>query len=325
MTAANLTIDVLVDPGHFERALRADVREGLSGRPKQIPPKWFYDERGSRLFDAITHLPEYYLTRREREILEREAQSIANLTGADTLVEIGSGTSTKTRILLDAMRAGGKLKGFVPFDVSEETLRNATASIAGDYPDIHVHGVVGDFEHHLDELPVEGRRLVVFLGSTIGNLEPPARKAFMTSIAEGLAPGDSFLLGVDLVKDLGRLEAAYNDSLNVTAEFNKNVLAVINNQLAGHFVAERFHHIARYDRNNEWIEMLLESTVAHTVAIDNLDMEVEFARGELMRTETSAKFRRELVEEDLVSTGLRPIHWWTDANEDFALALALAD
>ena len=302
--------------------MRADARSGLTANPKVLPPKWFYDEEGCRLFDEITRLPEYYPTRTERAILEARAGDVAARTSADTLVELGSGTSEKTRLLLDALSAQGSLRRFVPFDVSEPTLRDAAAAIEIEYPGVDVHAVVGDFERHLDRLPVGGTRLVAFLGSTIGNLDPKGRAHFYRSIAAGLAPDDALLLGTDVVKDTGRLEAAYDDAAGVTAAFNRNVLAVLNRELAADFAPERFAHVARWNEAEEWIEMRLRSQVTQTVRVEELDLEVEFADGEEMRTEISAKFRRERVEAELAAAGLALTTWWTDPAGDFALSLS---
>jgi L-histidine Nalpha-methyltransferase len=302
--------------------LRADARAGLTASPKVLPPKWFYDEEGCRLFDEITRLPEYYPTRTERAILAARAGDIAASTSADTLVELGSGTSEKTRLLLDALSAQGSLRRFVPFDVSEPTLRDAAAAIELEYPGVEVHAVVGDFERHLDRLPAGGTRLVAFLGSTIGNLDPAGRARFYGSLAAGLAPDDTLLLGTDLVKDSRRLEAAYDDDAGVTAAFNRNVLAVLNRELAADFVPERFAHVAKWDPGEEWIEMRLRSQATQTVRVDELDLDVEFADGEEMRTEISAKFRRQRVEAELAAAGLALTAWWTDPDGDFALSLS---
>jgi len=302
--------------------LRADARAGLTASPKVLPPKWFYDEEGCRLFDEITRLPEYYPTRTERAILARYAGDIATRTSADTLVELGSGTSEKTRLLLDALSAHGSLRRFVPFDVSEPTLRYAARSIEGEYPGVDVHAVVGDFERHLDRIPAGGTRLVAFLGSTIGNLDPDGRARFYRSLAAGLAPDDTLLLGTDLVKDPKRLVAAYDDAAGVTAAFNRNVLSVLNRELDADFAPERFEHVARWDPEQEWIEMRLRSQGAQPVRVHELDLQVEFADGEEMRTEISAKFRRERVEAELAAAGLALASWWTDPGGDFALSLS---
>lgn len=318
-----ITIDVHLGPDDIVHALRDDVRRGLSATPKDLPPKWFYDDRGSQLFDEITRLPEYYPTRAERSILHQRAVDVARSTHADTLVELGSGTSEKTRVLLDALRDHGTLRRFVPFDVSETTLRDAAAAIRSEYPSVSVHGVVGDFERHLHAIPSGRRRLFAFLGGTIGNLEPATRARFLADIAAGLGPNDALLLGTDLVKDVERLEAAYDDRAGVTAEFNRNVLHVINRELDADFEPNRFEHVARFDRENEWIEMRLRSVGNQHVKIRELDLVAEFADGEEMRTEISAKFRRGGVEQELDAAGLRLTHWWADPDGDFALSLSI--
>jgi L-histidine N-alpha-methyltransferase len=322
-SALPVRVDVHLEPGDLRSALERDARAGLTATPRDVPPKWFYDDRGSELFDAITRLPEYYPTRTERSILVERAATIASLAGADTLVELGSGTSEKTRLLLDALRDAGTLERFVPFDVSEQTLRDAATAVAGEYTGVEVHAVVGDFEHHLSEIPGDGRRLVAFLGSTIGNLTPPRRAEFLAEIAAGLGPSDAFLLGTDLVKDRARLIAAYDDAAGVTAEFNRNLLSVLNRELDAGFVPERFEHVAVWDEDAEWIEMRLRARDAHRVRVPALGLEVEFRAGEEMRTEISAKFRRSGVETELAAAGLRLASWWTDPAGDFALSLSV--
>ena len=320
-TTAPIRVDVHLSGGDLEAALASDVRRGLTAMPKELPPKWFYDDRGSDLFDQITRLPEYYPTRAERTILEARASEVAALTRADTLVELGSGTSEKTRLLLSALADADTLERFVPFDVSEQTLRDAAAAVADEYG-VVVHAVVGDFERHLPEVPGGGRRLVAFLGGTIGNLAPDARAVFLAEIAAGLGPDDALLLGTDLVKDVGRLEAAYDDAAGITAEFNRNVLHVVNRELDADFVPASFEHVARFDPTHEWIEMRLRATAPMTVRVGALDLAVEFGEREEMRTEISAKFRREGVEAELAAAGLRLAAWWTDPPGDFALSLA---
>ena len=320
---ATVRVDVHLEPDAMARALEADVRTGLSSTPKTLPPKWFYDDRGCELFDEITRLPEYYPTRAERAILAEHAPEIARRTNADTLVELGSGTSEKTRLLLDAFVDAGTLRRFVPFDVSEETLRSAAAAVASEYDGVDVHAVVGDFEHHLDQIPTGGRRLVAFLGSTIGNLAPEARAKFLAEVAGGLAPGDALLLGTDLVKDVNRLVAAYDDAAGVTAEFNRNVLRVLNRELDADFDVDAFVHVARWNAAAEWIEMRLRSTRDQVVTIDRLDLQVPFADAEELRTEISAKFRREGVTRELAAVGLEVAEWWTDPAGDFALSLSV--
>jgi len=329
MTATNdpapVSVDVHMGPDDLAAALRDDVRTGLGSTPKELPPKWFYDDHGCDLFDQITRLPEYYPTETERGILHAQAGAIAERTGADTLVELGSGTSDKTRTLLDAFAARNQLRRFIPFEVNEATVRAAAADIAATYPGTSVHAVVGDFERHLSHIPQEGRRVVAFLGSTIGNFAPAERKRFLSEVAENLRPGDSLLLGTDLVKDVDRLEAAYNDTLGITAAFNLNVLTVVNRELDADFAVDRFKHVAFFDRDEELIEMRLRSLDDQQVRIGALSLEITFAAGEEMRTEISAKFRRERVAAELASAGLRLDQWMTDPNEDFALSLAFRD
>jgi L-histidine N-alpha-methyltransferase len=308
--------------------LAHDVREGLTSTPKTLPPKWFYDAVGSELFEEITRLEEYYPTRREREVLTTYAGEIAARTTAQTLVELGSGSSEKTRLLLDALDAEGSLERYVPVDVSESALTAAAAALAGDYPQLPVHGVVADFERHLELLPRGGRRLVAFLGGTIGNFEPAPRADFLARIAATLEPGDTFLLGTDLVKDPDRLVAAYDDAAGVTAAFNLNVLAVVNRELDADFDLDAFSHVAVWDAGQSWIEMRLRSLRSQTVHVRALDrevaFEVAFARDEQMRTEVSAKFSRGRVEREYAAAGLHLEAWWTDAAGDYALSLATA-
>jgi L-histidine Nalpha-methyltransferase len=316
-------IDVHLGPDDLAEALRADVAAGLGADPPTLPPKWFYDDRGSELFDEITRLASYYPTRREREILERESAAIADASGADTLVELGSGTSDKTRLLLDAFAATGRLARFVPFDVSEGILRWAAAAIADRHPGLAVHGVVGDFERHLPQLPTGGRRMVALLGGTIGNFEPGPRAAFLEDLAATLVPGDSLLLGTDLVKDPARLVAAYDDPEGVTAEFNRNVLRVLGRELDAKVDPDGWDHVARWDPDEEWIEMRLRARGDQQIAVADLDLDRTFADGTEIRTEVSAKFRRATVEAELAAAGLDLTTWWTDADGDFALSLAV--
>lgn len=302
--------------------LRIEVVQGLTADPKELSPKWLYDDRGCELFDQITRLPEYYPTRAERSILDRYAAEIVELSGADTLVELGSGTSDKTRLLLDAMAEAGRLERMVAFDVAEPTLRDAVAQLAGDYPRTEVLGVVGDFNEHLDRLPAGGHRMVAFLGGTIGNLHPDERSRFLRGLAATTAPGDSLLLGTDLVKDRSRLVAAYDDSAGVTAEFNKNLLSVLNRELDADFDLDAFDHVARFDETASFIEMRLRSRSDQRVTVGAVDLVVDFAQGEDLRTEISTKFRPEVVRAELSAAGLEPLRMWTDTDGDFALWLA---
>jgi L-histidine N-alpha-methyltransferase len=304
------------------QALRRDVRDGLTQTPKSLPPKWFYDSVGSELFDQITRLPEYYPTRTEAEILRARSAEIAAASGADTLVELGSGTSEKTRMLLDALHDRGSLRRFVPFDVDASVLNAAGSAIQQEYPGVEIDAVCGDFEEHLGKIPRVGRRLVAFLGSTIGNLTPGPRAEFLSALSDTLLPGDSLLLGTDLVKDTGRLVRAYDDAAGVTAQFNRNVLAVVNRELDADFDLAAFEHVARWNDDEERIEMWLRAAKAHTVRVAALDLTVDFAAGEEMLTEVSCKFRPEGVEAELAAAGLRRTHWWTDSAGDFGLSLS---
>lgn len=315
-------LDVHRGPDDLTEALKVDVRSGLSAAQKWLPSKWFYDARGSQLFEDITALPEYYPTRAEREVLAREAGEIARVTAAHTLVELGSGSSEKTRLLLDGLLAAGVLRTFVPLDVSESALSAAVAAIRADYPGLAVHGVVGDFTEHLGLLPGQPPRLVAFLGGTIGNFLPVERLKFLRSVRNVLAEGEWLLLGTDLVKDAATLVAAYDDAAGVTAEFNRNVLRVINERLGADFDLARFDHEAYWDAENEWIEMRLRSRDAVTVHIPGAGLDVPFAEGEYIRTEISAKFRPEGVAAELAESGFTVERWWTDALTRFGVCLA---
>ncbi|WP_406864510.1 L-histidine N(alpha)-methyltransferase [Streptomyces sp. HUAS MG47] len=305
-----------------EADLRADVLKGLSSTPKELPPKWFYDARGSELFEEITRLPEYYPTRAEREILIERAPRIAAETGARTLVELGSGSSEKTRFLIDALLPD--LDTYVPVDVSESALTGAAESLLAERPGLRIHALIADFTRGLVLPPSPGPRLVAFLGGTIGNLLPAERRAFLGAVRAVMAPGDSLLLGTDLVKDEATLVAAYDDAAGVTAEFNKNVLAVIARELGADVDPADFDHVAVWDREHEWIEMRLRARHALTVKIPELDLAAQFAAGEELRTEVSAKFRQEGVRAELAAAGLELSQWWTDRKGRFALSLAEA-
>ena len=309
--------------GFLAEALREDARAGLSATPKVLPPKWFYDECGSELFEKITRLDEYYPTRAERSILAAVAPEIAAATGAATLVELGAGAADKTMLLLDALRETGTLRGFVPVDVSEEALIAAADRVLAGYPELAVRAVVSDFEEHLGLPDDPGPRLVAFLGSTIGNLEPVPRAGFLASVRARLHPGDALLLGTDLVKDPGVLRLAYDDPAGVTAAFNKNILAVLNTQLGANFEADAFDHVVRWDAGREWIEMRLRSAEQQSVTLPAIGLTVGFAAGEEMRTEVSAKFRRDGVTAELAAAGFSMRHWWTDPGVQFGLSLSV--
>jgi L-histidine Nalpha-methyltransferase len=325
-----ITVENWLPADYRQASLKADALAGLSGEPKSLPPKWFYDERGSALFEQITALPEYYPTRAERSILRDIAGTIAALTEASTLVELGSGSSEKTRLLLDALRAQGTLRRYVPVDVSESALVAAGAAVAADYPQIDVHAVVSDFDTRLgldaagDSAGerAEGPQLVAFLGSTIGNMAPADRAKFLARIRDGLRPGDALLLGTDLVKDPAVLVAAYDDAAGVTAAFNKNVLSVLNSELGANFDLGAFEHIAIWDPDEEWIEMRLRSAASQEVRIPAIGLTAKFAIGEEMRTELCAKFRQSGVAAELAAAGLSMRSWWTDPAGRFGLSLS---
>jgi L-histidine Nalpha-methyltransferase len=307
-----------------ERCLANDVLDGLTRPFKELPPKHFYDSRGSELFERICELPEYYPTRAEREILTSRAHEIVERTCAGELVELGSGSADKARILLEAMASAGTLHRYVPLDVSERVVEEAAQQLVEEFDELRVHGVIGDFERHLDQVPDghETPRIVALLGGTIGNFPPGSRRNLLRKMGSLLEPADRLLIGMDLVKDPATIEAAYDDSEGVTAEFNRNVLHVINRELEADFSPEAFDHIAFFDRRHEWIEMRLRATRPCSVLIADLGLRVEFAAGEELRTEISAKFTRDRVEADFHAAGLELDGWYTDPEELFALSLA---
>ena len=319
------TIENLLPAGYRAASLRADAQAGLTATPKWLPPKWFYDAQGSALFEKITELPEYYPTQAERSILRAVAPEIAARTRAATLVELGAGSSEKTRLLLSALQSAGTLRGYVPVDVSESALVAAGTALAAEYPGLIVRSVVADFGADLG-IPAgtdgEVTRLVAFLGSTIGNMIPAERAEFLRRVRERLTAGDTFLLGTDLVKDPGVLVRAYDDAAGVTAAFNKNVLAVLNAELGADFDLDAFDHVAVWDAEHEWIEMRLRATSAQTVRVRDLGLTVSFEAGEEMRTEVSAKFREAGVRAELAAAGLEMRNWWTDPAGQFGLSLA---
>ncbi len=317
-----IRIDCALDAGP-ERSLADDVLDGLTRPFKELPPKHLYDARGASLFDRICEQPEYYPTRTERTILAERAAELVAHTGAVELVELGSGTASKTRVLLDAMRAAGHLERYVPLDVTEGMVRDCATELVAEYPGLRVHGVVGDFERHLAHIPSPvGPRLVAFLGGTIGNFTPGSRRCLLRQVAELLGPEDHLLVGTDLVKDASVIEAAYDDRAGVTAEFNLNVLHVLNRELQADFDVGAFEHVAFFDRQHEWLEMRLRALRPQTVLIGALDLQVSFAAGEQLRTEISAKFTRPRVEADLRAAGLALDEWVTDPRQMFALSLA---
>ncbi len=322
IAAAPITIEIRAVTNGKRDALIQDVRVGLGKAPKELPPRWFYDDRGSELFEEITRLPEYYQTRTEAEILTRHADAILGEASPQTIVELGAGASTKTRILIAAGRRVGGLKRFVPFDVSEAIVQRAAHELIQEFPGLTVHAVIGDFSDHLKHVPRFGAQLIIFLGSTIGNFEDQERLTFLRMVRGLLASDDCFLVGVDLVKDPGELIAAYDDDQGVTAAFNRNILAVLNRELEADFDLHAFDHVALWDARHHRIEMHLRSRQDQLVRIPGAGMEVLFKCGEMMRTEISVKFTREGVEACLSKAGMSMRAWHTDSRERFAVALA---
>lgn len=302
--------------------MRDDISRAFTNSPKVLPPKWLYDDHGSELFDQITRLPEYYPTEAERAILAERSAEIASKTGATTVAELGSGTSDKTRTLLDAFWATGQLERFVPLDVSEATLVEAAEMLAGRYEGLEVHAVVGDFTRHLQQLPAGGRRLVAFLGGTLGNFYEEERRAFLGALGDSLNPDEWVLLGVDVIKPVGRILAAYNDEAGLTADFIKNVLSVLNASLSADFDPELFDYVPFWDGLQERVDMRLRVETPHTVRIDSLGLDVDFTEGEELRVEISTKFRIERLRSELAEAGFDVTDVWTGDSDDFGLVLA---
>ena len=320
-TEASITIDVPLtreDPDTLGNIVKA----GLLAHPRTLPSKLFHDERGSTLFEQICELPEYYQTRTEHQLLVTWADEIVELSGAEELVELGSGAATKTRVLLDAMVRAEQLRHFVPFDVDESIVRRVSEELVQEYPGLQIHGLAGDFLVHLEHIPDGGKRLVVILGGTIGNLPTIAAEDFLTSVNTEMASEDFFLLGVQRITNPERLEAAYNDQKGITARFNKNILRVLRNQLGAQCEPDNFDHVARYNPDAHRIEMWLRSTQDQTIDIPSLDLSVSLTKGEEIRTELSAKFDRPLTEHLLMSSGFELVKWYTDSEQLISLALA---
>jgi len=315
-------LEVLLTPDVVKGRLADDVRAGLSGKPRSLPFKWLYDERGSDLFEAITQLPDYYLSRTEYTILDEHAPSIAGFSEADTVIELGSGSSARTRLLLDAFRDRRQLRRFVPFDASEAALRGALASLGREYPTTEIHGIVGDFDHHLDALPGGGRRLVAFLGSTLCNLEPAPRGDLLARLSEHMETDDALLLGTDLAKNPAVILAAYDDPGGVTADFNRNVLRVVNRELHADFVPSEFDHVVRWNPERSWIEMLLRSRRPQEASVRDLGLEITLEEHEEIHTEISAKVDRNIMEADLAAAKFELARWWTDAGGSYAVSLS---
>jgi L-histidine N-alpha-methyltransferase len=320
--AARVRVEVLLDEDERQAAFRDAALSGLRATPKRIPSIWLYDETGSRLFDEITRLPEYYLPRTEREILDEHAREIASGTRATTLVELGSGTSEKTRILLDALTTAGTLRSFAPLDVSEEVLVASAYAVAEEYPDLTVQAIVGDFERHLSALEAGGLRLFAFLGSTLGNFETEGRHRFLHALAASLGPADALLLGLDIVKSPEKIEAAYNDRAGLSERFQRNGLAHFDRELGSGFSHARLEYRAFWDAEREWVDIGFDSVGAQVVPVPKLGFDVELADGERLRTQVSARFRRDRFESELAEAGMRIARWWTDAMGDFAVCLS---
>jgi L-histidine N-alpha-methyltransferase len=314
-------IDVHLSPEDVQSQMRADALRGLQAPEKSIPPVWFYDERGSRLFEEITQLPEYYPTRAERALLEAHALSIAELAKADTLVELGAGACEKTRVLLTALQQTGSLSRYVPFDVSDEFMRSAATTLSEEFETLDIHLVIGDFHHHLAEIPTEGRRMIAFLGGTIGNLDAGQRARFLFDLNCSMSSDDCLLLGTDLLKDRNRLVAAYDDAAGVTADFNRNVLHVLNDQLGGDFDPERFRHVALWNEDEQWIEMRLRADEGLEISLAGAGITVRFEEGEELLTEISAKFTPERVERELSDAGFVVEEMWGVDEGEFLLSL----
>ena len=321
-TSPSLSLDIHLGAEDLRAELERDVKSGLGGARKSLPPKWFYDTVGSKLFEEITELPEYYPTRAERALLELHAADIAVLARSDTLVELGAGSCEKTRLLLDALAASGEVRRYVPFDVSADFLKASAAELSRDYEGLQVHAVVGDFLCHLDTIPGAGRRLVAFLGGTVGNLVPTQRRRFLAALRGSMGPSDHLLLGTDLVKDVARILAAYDDAAGVTARFNRNVLSVVNRELDADFIPSRFDHVVRWDPYARWVEMHLRSDRDQLVHIGALGLTVPFAKDEELLTEISAKFTPAGVEAEMVRAGFTVDRQWGAEDGEFLLTLA---
>ena len=304
------------------KALARDARRGLAARSKSLPPKYLYDERGSRLFDEICDLPEYYLTRTETDLLTRHARDIIDTANPATLIELGAGTSRKTRLLLRAATAARVDLVYVPIDVCEEVLRESGAELVREFPRLRVQALVADYERDVRHLPDGPRRLVAFLGSTIGNPPPAHTRRFLKRLADGLRPGEHLLLGADLVKPVERLEAAYNDSAGVTAEFNRNVLRVLNRELDGNFPADAFEHVAFFDRRKSRIEMHLRARKPLRARLKAIDLDVALRAGETIHTEVSRKFTVDRLDHTLAAAGFETVRWYLPNDSSYALILA---
>jgi L-histidine N-alpha-methyltransferase len=320
-TSPGSHIEVLLDEQSWREARDAGVRSGLAATPPELSPVWFYDERGSNLFDDITRLPEYYQTRAERRLLRDHADDLAAL-DIETLVELGSGTSDKTVEILGALEGAGSLRTYVPFDVSEATLRDAIAKLGAQFPTLAFHGIVGDFHQHLGQIPTAGRTLVAFLGGTIGNLRPAERGRFFDDLASAMDDDDLLLIGIDLLKDPTVIVAAYDDAAGVTAAFNRNSLVVLDRELGADFDPEDFDHIARWNEDEGWIEMRLRARRPVHATIAALDLVIDLREGEDLLTEISAKFTPDRFAAELGAHGFRADQTWISEGDEFALVVA---
>ena len=321
MAASSIVIDDLGDDEDPSQLVQG-IRDGLLRTPREIAPRFFYDDRGAALFEQITALPEYYQTRTERALLTEIAADVCARSEGSVLVELGSGSSSKTRVLLDAMRRHRGCELYVPFDVNGTVVRQAAETLVARFPGLRVHGLIGDFLRLDQRLPERGRRLVIFLGGTIGNLEPGEARDFVAHLARTLRPGEAFLLGVDLIKDTQRLEAAYNDAAGITAAFNRNILAVVNRVAQGDFQPERYRHLAFYDPVQRWIEMRLVAASAQKVHLDAARLDFTLSQGDFIRTEISVKYDPESARSLLQEAGFELVQWYTDPEHLFGLALA---
>lgn len=323
--SGNLPVEIEQRLNAADRMLqfRSDTLTGLSANPPYLRPKWCYDEKGGRLFEAITRTPGYYLTQRESSIISRRATALAATTRAELVMELGSGSSKKTRTILSALTEVGSLCEFVPLDVDERMLRQSADTIAADYPGIRVYAILGDYEYHVNPIPMsKGPRLVLFLGSTIGNLRPLERLKFLGALGNSMSAGDMLLLGVDLIKSISRLRAAYNDTQGLNTAFARNALAVINRNLDGNFSLDAFRHYADWNPDQHQMEMYLEATVKQQIYVKDINLALSFDRGDRIQTEISAKFQRESIESELDMSGFQLNQWWPDADGDFALLVA---
>jgi L-histidine Nalpha-methyltransferase len=321
----DLHVDRHLPPDLRTNALRADAREGLTESPKRIPSKWLFDAKGSDLWEQITRLPEYYPFRTERDILQAAADEIADVTKASSIIELGSGSAIKTRILLDALRRAGTLRSYTSIDISESALIAAGSRLIAEYPGLSVQAMLADFETQAEAIAAHeppAPRLVLFLGGTIGQLTPGQRAEFLRRLRSAFRTGDMLLLGVDLVKDPAELLAAYDDAAGVSTAFNKNLLAVLNAQVGADFDLDAFDYIVVWDDKAEYLSMWEQSRIDQAVHLSKIDLSVELAAWERIWTAISAKFRRDGIQAELADAGFSPQHWWTDPGGRYGVSLS---